>query len=171
MWTETAPAFAGRHYRIDNARCLPKPTRRPHPPILIGGGGERVLLRLVARHADIWNNLGILHREIGRKLEVLRGHCRAVGRDPAEIEISQQTIGAIALSKDEARRRTEAVHQEVGFLTGAPELCLTGTPDEIIARVKQNLGMGITTLIVSFGRHTGAENVRLFAREVIPAFR
>jgi F420-dependent oxidoreductase-like protein len=171
MWTTDAPTFRGRHYRIDNARCLPRPTRRPHPPILIGGGGEKVLLRLVARYADVWNNLGIAHREIGHKLAVLRAHCARIGRDPAEIEISQQTIGAIAHDRDEARRRTEAVHAEVGFLTGAPELCLTGTPDEIIARVRQNLGLGITSFIVSFGRHTGLENLRLFARDVLPAFR
>jgi F420-dependent oxidoreductase-like protein len=171
MWTEEQPTFHGKHYRIDNARCLPRPVRRPHPPILIGGAGEKVLLRLVARYADIWNNLGMFHRDVGQKLAVLRAHCEKIGRDVSEIEVSQQTIGAIALSADEARRRTEAVHQEVGFLTGAPELCPTGTPDEIVERLRESIDMGITSFVISFGRHTGAENVRLFAREVIPAFR
>ena len=171
MWTEDAPRFHGTYYRLDGARCLPQPVRRPHPPILIGGGGERVLLRLVARYADIWNNLGEAHAEVGHKLAVLRAHCARIGRDPATIEVSQQTIGAIAGSRDEARRRTEAVHQEVGFLTGAPHLCPTGTPDEIIARLRQSIDLGITTFIISFGRHAAAESVRLFAAEVIPAFR
>lgn len=171
MWTEDAPTFTGRHYRIENARCRPQPTRKPHPPLLIGGGGEKVLLRLVARYADIWNNMGITHRDVAHKLEVLRGHCRKLGRDPGTIEVSQQTLGAIGGSADEARRRTEEVHQEVGFLTGAPELCLTGTPDEIIARVRANVALGITSFIMSFGRHAAQEAVRLFGRTVIPAFR
>jgi F420-dependent oxidoreductase-like protein len=171
MWTEEAPSFSGRHYRLAGARCLPRPTRQPHPPILIGGAGERVLLRLVARYADIWNNLGAFHREMPHKLGVLRRHCERLGRPLEQIEISQQTVGAIALSRDDARRQTEAVMQEVGFLTGAPELCPTGTPDEIVARLKQSIAMGITTFIVSFGRHAGAETLRLFAREVLPAFR
>jgi F420-dependent oxidoreductase-like protein len=171
MWTEDAPTFAGRHYRIEAARCLPRPTRTPHPPILLGGGGERVMLRLVARYADIWNNLGAYHRDLTRKLEVLRRHCARVGRRFEDIEISQQTIGAIGRSAAEAERATEAVHRDVGFLTGAPELCLTGTPDEVIARVRKNLDLGITSFVVSFGRHAAAEALRLFAKEVIPAFR
>ena len=130
-----------------------------------------MLLRLVAQYADIWNNMGMYHREVPHKLDVLRRHCERVGRDVAEIEVSQQTIGAIALSADEARRRTEAVHQEVGFLTGAPELCPTGTPDEIVARLRRSIALGITSFVISFGRHASAESVRLFAREVIPAFR
>jgi F420-dependent oxidoreductase-like protein len=171
MWTEDAATFHGTHYHVENARCLPRPTRQPHPPILIGGGGEKVLLALVARYADIWNNLGNAHRELPRKLDVLRAHCARLGRNPEEIEVSQQTISAVALSKDEARRRTEALHEEVGFLTGAPELCPTGTPDEIIRRLRQSIDMGITTFIMSFGRHAAAESFQLFAREVIPAFR
>ncbi len=171
MWTEDQPTFHGRHYRIDGACCLPRSARRPHPPILIGGGGERVLLRLVARYADIWNNLGIAHAEFPRKLAVLRQHCERIGRDPGEIELSQQTIAAIALSRDDARRRTEALHQEIGFLTGAPALCPTGTPDEIVARLRRSIEMGVTTFIMSFGRHAAAEDVRLFGREIIPAFR
>ncbi|MGH7818299.1 MAG: TIGR03560 family F420-dependent LLM class oxidoreductase, partial [Candidatus Binatia bacterium] len=168
MWTEDEATFHGVHYHIENARCRPAPVRKPHPPILVGGGGEKILLKLVARYADIWNNLGISHREISHKLEVLRTHCEKVGRSFEDIEISQQTIAAIALDRDAARRRTEDVHGEVGFLSGAPELCLTGTPAEIIERVRKNVDLGITTFIVSFGRHTGAENVRLFSTEVIP---
>ena len=171
MWTEETATFHGFHYHVENARCMPKPTRVPHPPILIGGGGEKVLLRLVARHADIWNNMGINHPDILVKRACLERHCTKIGRDVAEIEISQQTLGAIGLATADAQRNTEAVHNDMGFLTAAPNLCLTGTPDEIIARIKQNVGLGITSFVISFGRHTGPETLALFAREVIPAFR
>jgi F420-dependent oxidoreductase-like protein len=171
MWTEDSPTFHGVHYHIENARCLPKPTRMPHPPILIGGSGEKILLRIVAEHADIWNNLGAFHRDVPRKLAALRGHCEKLGRNVEEIEISQQTIGAIATSRDEAKRRSDAVMNEVGFLTGAPDLCPMGTPGEIVERLKKSIAMGVTSFIVSFGRHAEAESVELFAKEVIPAFR
>jgi F420-dependent oxidoreductase-like protein len=171
MWTEEAATFHGVHYHVENARCWPPPVRKPHPPILIGGAGEKVLLKLVARYADIWNNLGAFHAEVEKKLAVLRGHCERIGRDFDEIEVSQQTIGAIASSREEAKRRSEAVHGEIGFLTGAPDLCPTGLPDEIVERLKRSVAMGITTFIVSFGRQVTADSVRLFGREVIPAFR
>ncbi len=171
MWTEDEATFHGVHYHIENARCLPKPTRKPHPPILIGGGGEKVLMRLVARYADVWNNLGAYHGDVEKKIAVLRTHCDKVGRRFEEIEVSQQTIAAIGLSQTEARRRAEAVHQEVGFLAGAPELCPTGTPDEIVGRIRHNVGKGITTFLMSFGRQVSAESIRLFGKEVIPTFR
>ena len=171
MWTHESATFHGVHYRVENARCWPPPVRRPHPPILIGGSGEKVLLKLVARFADVWNNLGGFHGQVKEKLAVLRGHCEKIGRRFEDIEISQQTIGAIGKSAEEARRQTEAVHAEIGFLTGAPELCPTGTPDEIVARLKQSLAMGITSFVVSFGRHATAQSVKLFGEEVIPAFR
>src|SRR5262249_21698978 len=105
------------------------------------------------------------------KLAVLRAHCEKLGRNFEDIEVSQQMIGAIADSEAEARRLTEEVHQEIGFLAGSPELCPTGTPGEVIERLKKSLAMGITTFIVSFGRHASTQSLRLFGREVLPAFR
>jgi F420-dependent oxidoreductase-like protein len=171
MWTEDAATFHGLHYHVEGARCRPAPTRKPHPPIVIGGGGEQILLKLVARYADVWNNLGLTHRDLPRKLEALRGHCERLGRDPETIEISQQAIAAIGGSRAEADRRTEAVMGEIGFLAGAPELCPTGTPAEIIERVERNREMGVTSWVLSFGRHASADEIRLFGREVIAAFR
>ena len=171
MWKDDAPTFHGVHYHIENARCWPKPVRAPHPPILIGGGGEKILLKLVARYADIWNNLGMAHGQIGQKLAVLRSHCERIGRRFEDIEVSQQTIAAIGDTREEANRRTEQVHQEVGFLTGAPGLCPTGMPNEIIERLKKNVASGITTFVMSFGRKIDIESLRLFGKEVISAFR
>ncbi len=170
MWTDERATFEGRHFAVRQTACVPKPVQR-RVPILIGGGGEKVLLRLVARHADMWNNLGVYHDEVARKRDVLAGHCRAIGRDPSEIVVSQQTLAAIATDRSEARRRTEQLRAELGFLDASTELSLTGTPDEIQARVERNRALGVSAFIMSLGRRTDPEDVRLFGREVAAAFR
>jgi len=170
MWSEERVSFEGRHFTLRQAVCNPKPVQR-RLPIMVGGGGEKVLLRLVARHADVWNNLGVAHGEVARKREVLARHCHALGRDPAEITVSQQTLAAIATDRAEAARRTQKVLDELAFLEGSPELALTGTPDEIRARVARNRALGVGAFTMSFGRKTDPEDVRLFAREVAAAYR
>jgi alkanesulfonate monooxygenase SsuD/methylene tetrahydromethanopterin reductase-like flavin-dependent oxidoreductase (luciferase family) len=92
MWTEVEPFdFGGESIQLRGAVCEPKPLQKPHPPILIGGAGDRVL-RIVAEHADIWNYPGPPSPEFRRKEEILVEHCAAIGRDPNEIVRSMQTI-------------------------------------------------------------------------------
>jgi alkanesulfonate monooxygenase SsuD/methylene tetrahydromethanopterin reductase-like flavin-dependent oxidoreductase (luciferase family) len=102
---------------------------------------------------------------------VLRGHCDHVKRDFDAIEISQQTLGAIAETEAEAQRATEAVCAELPFLSGGPELNITGTPEQCIERVQRTIAMGATSFIISFGRNPSVEMLQLFAERVIPAFR
>jgi F420-dependent oxidoreductase-like protein len=100
MWRgETAP-FVGRHYRLDRPISSPRPTTRPHPPILIGGTGERKTLRLVAAHADACNLFDIPDGgvTIRHKLGVLAGHCDRIGRPFSEIEKTVST----RLNRDES---------------------------------------------------------------------
>jgi F420-dependent oxidoreductase-like protein len=170
MWSEERTTFEGRHWTVRDAVCAPKPAQR-RLPILIGGAGERVLLRHVARHADVWNNLGAYHAEVARKREVLAGHCRAIGRDPASITVTQQTLAAISTDRADAARRTKTLFDTMGFLDGAPELALTGTPDEVRARVERNRALGVEGFLMSFGRRPEPEDVTLFAREVVAAYR
>jgi F420-dependent oxidoreductase-like protein len=90
LWTEESVDFDGRYYKLAGARVEPKPVQKPGPPILIGGSGEQLTLRVVARHADMWNFVGGKLETFQHKVEVLRGHCKAVGRDFNEIELSTQ---------------------------------------------------------------------------------
>jgi alkanesulfonate monooxygenase SsuD/methylene tetrahydromethanopterin reductase-like flavin-dependent oxidoreductase (luciferase family) len=93
MWTEDAPFdFDGRCYRLRGTICEPKPIQHPHPPILIGAGGERRALRVVAEHADIWNAPTRSVEEFRHKSRVLDEHCVAVGRDPDAIVRSVQLL-------------------------------------------------------------------------------
>ena len=92
MWTEVEPFdFDGESIQLKGAVCEPKPLQRPHPPILIGGAGDRVL-RIVAEHADIWNYPGLPSPEFHQRNELLNEHCAAIGHDPDEIVRSMQTI-------------------------------------------------------------------------------
>ena len=87
MWSDDDGPFAGLHYQLAETLCRPKPISAPRPPILIGGGGEQKTLRLVAQYADACNFFGD-PPEVAHKLEVLRRHCDAVGRDQNEIEVT-----------------------------------------------------------------------------------
>lgn len=93
MWTGEKPFdFDGRCYQLKGAICEPKPVQRPHPPIMIGAGGEKAALRVVAEHADIWNCPARTAGEFRHKSGVLDEHCAAVGRDPEQITRSMQIL-------------------------------------------------------------------------------
>jgi alkanesulfonate monooxygenase SsuD/methylene tetrahydromethanopterin reductase-like flavin-dependent oxidoreductase (luciferase family) len=85
--------FTGRYYQLTGARCEPKPVQRPHPPLCIGGSGERRTLRTAARFAQHWNFVGGTPEEFARKRDVLHAHCQDIGRDPKEIMLSSHVRG------------------------------------------------------------------------------
>ncbi|MFF1610419.1 LLM class F420-dependent oxidoreductase [Amycolatopsis sp. NPDC058278] len=88
LLTQETTTFRGEHYQLTDARCEPKGVQRPHPPICIGGSGEKRTLRTAAKYAQHWNFVGGPPEEFARKREVLHRHCADVGRDPAEITLS-----------------------------------------------------------------------------------
>lgn len=88
MWSLDDGAYEGRHYHLAETANVPPARQQPHPPILVGGSGERKTLRLVARHAQMCNLFGEGHEPVARKLEVLRGHCEELGTDYDAIEKS-----------------------------------------------------------------------------------
>ena len=110
MWSPDNSAFEGVHYRLAETLCSPQPVSSPRPRLLIGGGGERKTLRLVAQYADACNIIGDAST-VADKVGVLERHCNDVGRDPAEIEVTalttvteDATVDAI-LGEAEALRR------------------------------------------------------------------
>lgn len=103
MWSDDNGPYKGKHYTLDETICSPPTAQRPRPPIMIGGGGERKTLRLVAKYADACNVAGNV-QEITHKFEVLKRHCDDVGRAYGEIERTIMTItppgeGAIGMAK------------------------------------------------------------------------
>jgi F420-dependent oxidoreductase-like protein len=87
MWSDDNGPFKGAHYQLDETLCSPMPVSTPRPRIMIGGSGERKTLRLVAQYADACNIIGSPD-DVAHKIDVLRRHCDAVGRDPNEIEVT-----------------------------------------------------------------------------------
>lgn len=91
LFTQDVTDFDGKYYQLKEARLEPKPVQKPYPPFMIGGSGEQLTLRVVARYADMWNASTPDLETFLHKQQVLREHCAAIGRDPNEIEISIQT--------------------------------------------------------------------------------
>jgi F420-dependent oxidoreductase-like protein len=171
LWSEERATFGGTYYRVADAWCSPKPVQRPHPPILIGGGGERVLLRLVARHADVWNNGGTV-AEFVHKLSVLRRHCTSEKRDYDAIEKSW--FGNVIIDADPARARARLERVATAWGMSAEQMearALAGTPERIAERVREYVALGVTSFIGMFGRVDDLRSTRLFAERVLPAFR
>lgn len=140
LWTEERADFEGRFYTLAQAISSPKPLQKPHPPLWIGGGGERRTLRVVAEHADVWNIPGAAPTEAIRLSGVLDAHCEAAGRDPSQI---RRSVGV--------RFRPDAV-------------------DETLATCEELLTGGFRDLLLAVGGEDPAGEVEAAARAVLPRF-
>jgi F420-dependent oxidoreductase-like protein len=165
MFTENRATFKGRYYTVTDAPNNPKPVQKPHPPIMIGGAGEKVMLRLVAKYADRWN-CPAGYRDFKKTLGVLHEHCRAVARDPKEITVSEQLMVCIGANKAEADQKWEMAKGRKPFSFTA----VKGTPDEVIKQLRERVSWGITMFTIMFADMAPPQTVELFAREVMPAF-
>lgn len=141
MWTETAPSFEGRYYQIKDAYCEPKPVQKPAPPFVIGGGGEKLTLRVVAQYADVWNFVGGDLANFQHKSAILDEHCAVVGRDPSAIERSVQihiNTQDLATAREQACAYVEAgaTHFILGLRYPYPDGIVHRLDEEIIQPVK-----------------------------------
>jgi F420-dependent oxidoreductase-like protein len=144
MWSAEVGPYAGKHYQMEEALCSPLPLQRPHPPIMIGGMGERKTLRLVAQYGDACNLFAQAGEEVLRhKLDVLQRHCDDVGRDYADIE--RTTLGTIHL-----------VPGELG-------------PRETIEKCRALANLGIQHAIFNMPNVHEIAPLELFGKEIIPA--
>lgn len=170
LWTEERFSFEGRHFRVKDAFCEPKPLRPPE--ILIGGGGERLLMGIAARHADIWNNMAVFQAQLASKVETLRRRCDEVKRDFDEITLSQQCVVVLAEDAAAARTALEKAGKVYGGHMGAAleEHGIWGDPEGVIDRIERHRRLGVSLFVIEFfGRDTRVP-ARLFAEKVMPAF-
>jgi alkanesulfonate monooxygenase SsuD/methylene tetrahydromethanopterin reductase-like flavin-dependent oxidoreductase (luciferase family) len=162
LWTEAPASFAGSHYRVDSAYCEPRP--HPLPPLLIGGGGEQLTLRLVAKYADWWNFPGGTAANYAHKLEVLRQHCAAVGRDYDTI-VKTWSAEAIAVAE------TEAEAHRIAEASPYNRHALVGTPAQVAAQLQPFLDLGVEYLIVRVLDFPATSGIELFVQDVLPRLR
>jgi alkanesulfonate monooxygenase SsuD/methylene tetrahydromethanopterin reductase-like flavin-dependent oxidoreductase (luciferase family) len=163
LWTGKRTTFHGKYFRAEDAILEPKPVQQPHPPIMIGGGGEQLTLRAVARLAGACN-VGGTPDLVRHKYEVLRRHCETEHRNYEEIE--RTNITSFVLARDEAalaaKRRALAVPaQFYGF---------AGTVSQVTDLIGQYRDAGVQ-LLISSAYKNDAETLELLAADVMPVFR
>ncbi len=160
LWTEPLADFAGRHYRLESARCEPKPLQA-RLPLLLGGRGERRTLRTVARHADRWNGSGSVEM-LTRSVEVLRTHCADVGRDPSSISLTVMNEFHFASDAADVRRRLEVVAAFRGITPAeARSRVWIGGPDEIAELVGAFEAAGFDEAILGLNPPYGPGTVEM----------
>ena len=171
LFTEPRATYTGKYYSIEDAVNHPKPVQQPHPPILIGGGGERFLLRVAARHADIWNCPNNHATELPRRLAALRDHCAAVGRPADEIEISEQCVVVLGRTADDFRQQWAFAKQTIGRVFDLDKTAFRGTPEEVADQLRRRVEQGVTYFTFLLSDFHAPESLQLFAEQVIPAVR
>src|SRR3989441_1044274 len=164
MWTEDEAAFEGQYYHVRGAINRPKGVQKPHIPLLIGGGGEQVTLKLVAQYGDACN-VGHLDQEgLERKFSILKKHCDEIGRDYYSIKRTVLFNCAIAETDKEAMAKTGPYARNIpsGRIR---EQALAGTPETIRRRLKEIEQAGAQEVIIFMQDSKDLEPVRMFARE------
>ena len=174
LWTERRTNFKGRYYQLSDAPLDPKPIQRPHPELMVGGGGERVTLRIVAKHASHWNVWGG-PKTVALKGKILDEHCAAVGRDPRTITRSVNMALMITDKQDEVDKLAEGIARRMGkHVADARDTCLAGTPDQIRDQLHQLREAGASAVFIpSMLRPLDALRPDLdrFIADIAPAFR
>jgi len=165
MWTEPKATFNGKYYRIKDAICSPRP--RPVPPIMIGGGGEKLTLRVVARHADWWNLPNVSVDTFRHKSEILEKHCERIDRDPEEIKKTLGNMVAIAKTCEKARR----IAIESPFVNKENlDNFIIGDPNTVMKKILEYADLGVEHFILRFLDFPKTDGAELFAKEVIERF-
>ena len=171
MWKDDSPVtFNGEYVQASEVVCQPLPARRV--PILIGGAGEKVTLRLVAEKADMWNNLAGHQDNLAHKVDVLKTHCDSVNRNFGDITISQQCLVTIARTAEEAGPMADSAQRIFGGHMGNPkgDLAITGTADQCCEAIQKHIDLGCTMFVMEFFGKDTREPAQMFTEEVIPEF-
>ena len=170
MWTKKSASFEGNYYTIKEAICNPKPIQKPHPTIMVGGSGEKYLLKVVAKHANRYNIFFGTPQEMERKITIVKDYCNKIGRDHKEIQYSVVLPCIITESGEDIKqvaarykRRDKTVDQYLDFVAGGITI---GTPERIINGLNQYIELGVSHFIIQF-KDLNNSILKLFRTQII----
>ncbi len=172
LWTEDKVTFKGKYYSVDDAVCLPKPVQKPHPTILVGGGGDK-MLRVIAKYANAWNSGFTDPEGFKGELARLEAACKEIGRNRTEIENTFQSRVIIVENDEAALKRAEQWREERKGKLDDPDwkFAIKGSPKTCIKVLKSYVDVGVTHFTLLFTDVASLKPLQLFAKEVIPEFR
>jgi len=162
LWSNQRFTFHGKYFHVEDVILEPKPLQKPHPPILIGGVGPKVTLRMIAEIGDACNLWGPPH-EFVKQRETLRRHCDEVGRDESTIEKTTYDLVVCAPTQAALQRKIERLLPKKGV---EPWMALVGTPSQLIDIVGEYAHVGADHLCMDFAGND-AESYELFVNEVM----
>ncbi|MDA4123499.1 MAG: TIGR03560 family F420-dependent LLM class oxidoreductase [Thaumarchaeota archaeon] len=181
MWQGEQASFNGKYYSVAKAVCKPKPVQQPHPPIWIGGTGEKYLLRAVAELADGWNVPAMAPSEYTRKLSVIKDHCNSLGRDYNSIEKSMETRVMIIEKESEAEQvirwfeafkamfgRPDPLKPNASTLEEAKVTYIIGTVGECEDRIREYIKAGVQHFTIYPLDLPSTRTLTVLSREIIP---
>ena len=166
MWTEEQAVVEGKYLHVNGAINQPKGVQKPHIPLLIGGAGEQVTLKLVAQYADACNIQHLDNEGMARKFSIIKQHCDNVGRDYNSIRRTTLFNCAIAESDQEALAKSEPFQRNIP-LEHIRERALVGTPDAIRKRVQEIEQAGAQEIVIFLQDSAQLESLRMFAQACI----
>ena len=173
MWTQPKAYFNGKYFKLNGALNDPKPIQKPHPPILIGGGGEKYTLKVAAKHANKWH-VGGPYEIYLRKMNILRKHCENVGRDFNEIVLTYG--GTVIIDREEKNVRKKFEEYEPNRIRGTRyeemrERMFLGTPEEIAEKIEKFKKIGVKEIYLFFPYSYRFTELELFRDDVMKEFK
>jgi len=170
LWTQERSNYQGKYYTLRDAVCEPKPSQKPHPPITVGGGGEKLTMKITAKYADRfdWGSLSSID-DYNRKLELLKEQCKVVSRNFDEIERSCWPGGQVLIAQNQKEleemisiRKPSSLPMDE-FRKGN----LSGTPNECRKQMQVYVDLGVTYFMLYFADLPSTDGLKLFYEEVV----
>ncbi len=170
LWTQEKANYQGKHYTLKEAVCEPKPLQKPHPPITVGGGGEKLTMKITAKYADRcdWGSLSSAE-DYKRKLGLLQEQCKVVGRDFGEIELSCWPGGQVLIVQKQ-RELEEMISLRKPSSLPMDEFRkgnLSGTPNECLEQLQVYVDLGVTYFMLYFADLPSTNGLKLFSEAVV----
>jgi len=184
LWTNDSYSFEGKYYNVHDAACLPKPIQKPYPRILIGGKGEKLLLKAVARYGDAWNIDEFSPDAYAKKLDILRSHCQTVGRNYDDIEKTLETYLLITDKPEHYQRivdwvtwQTEINSERIRLgrpatranIDQVKQEYVVGTVSQVTERLAEYIEVGVQRFMIYFLDYPTLNSILPFAQQVMPS--